>query len=97
MEALDDIHILSIPGFQWFQVDAKSTPPKIFHACAALPGGQIAVSGGMAVEKQYEVQDVWNNSLGIFDMGTLEWSDKYDADKTDYETPRVIQDWYNDG
>lgn len=98
---MDSVHILTIPGFRWYRANAPGNY-RHSHACATLPGGQIAVSGGLVGKGPGEIlnwtnfhhEDVWQNSLGIFDMASMSWSDGYDADRGRYETPQVIQDWY---
>lgn len=38
--------------------------------------------------------DPYLQSLGIFDLTTLQWSDGYNADAEPYESPTVVKAWY---
>lgn len=38
--------------------------------------------------------DPFLQSLGIFDLTTLQWSDGYNADAEPYESPTVVKAWY---
>jgi hypothetical protein len=57
----------------------------------------MLVTGGLADLGDWAEQDTWTHGLGVFDLSALEWSSGYDADAADYETPKMIQDWYNEG
>lgn len=89
------IHILSIPSFRWFRTEVKS-PGRMHHACTVAGNRQMISTGGVSSEWDWEEQDPWRHSLGVFDMTALEWSDRYDADANDYETPEMIRDWFNE-
>ncbi|KAH7322409.1 hypothetical protein B0I35DRAFT_425772 [Stachybotrys elegans] len=92
----NDIHILSIPAFQWFRVPVSS-PTRIFHACALAGNRQMIVSGGINSDWDWRREDEWTNSLGVFDLSSLEWRSNYDADALEYESPEVVRSWYQEG
>ncbi|KAH8663296.1 hypothetical protein BGZ61DRAFT_321567, partial [Ilyonectria robusta] len=93
---LSDVSVLSIPGFQWFSLDVTS-PSRLRHACALVGKSQMLVSGGLTGEWDWTVPDPWAQALGIFDLNTWEWSDKYDADADAYGSPDTITNWYSGG
>lgn len=87
--------VLTIPGFRWFRIDAPA-PARRFHACASL-GSRLMISAGGTDENDYEDPDVWPYGIGVFDMTALEWVDEFDPEARDYQTPAVVQDWYDGG
>jgi hypothetical protein len=89
------IHILSLPAFRWFKADVTS-PGRIHHACAVAGNRQMISTGGIGSEWDWEEQDPWRHSLGVFDMTDLEWKDRFDPDADDYQTPKMIRDWYEE-
>ncbi|KAF7557569.1 hypothetical protein G7Z17_g591 [Cylindrodendrum hubeiense] len=95
-DALSDISVLSIPGFQWFSLDVTSSA-RMRQTCAVVGQSQMLVLGGILSEWDWASADPWAQALGIFDLNTWEWSDKYDVDADEYTTPDTILDWYNDG
>ncbi|CAG9989378.1 unnamed protein product [Clonostachys byssicola] len=93
---IGDVWVLSLPGFQWFQ-QTTTLQRRRRHACAVAGKSQmIAVGGGLSA-KMYDQEDPWPNAINVFDMNTLQWKDKYDADAPDYDSPEVIKNWYNRG
>ncbi|KAI9698038.1 MAG: hypothetical protein M1836_004391 [Candelina mexicana] len=38
--------------------------------------------------------DSWQQGLGIFDLTTMEWKDRYDAGAPSYVTPNVVKAYY---
>ncbi|KAI9753370.1 MAG: hypothetical protein M4579_005195 [Chaenotheca gracillima] len=73
----DDLWILSVPSFNWIQVDTKgqSNPPaRAGHSCD-IWNGQMVVVGG------YVGQDLTCDSPGVyvFDLSTLKWQTQYTA------------------
>lgn len=57
----------------------------------------MLVSGGLTGEWDWTVPDPWAQALGIFDLNTWGWSDKYDADADVYDSPDTIMNWYSGG
>lgn len=91
-----ELHILTMPGFQWFKVDVNS-PERMFHACDYVGGGQMLTSGGLREVWDWNQSDDWPNALGIFDMTALVWKDKYETGLADYDSPQIVKDWYSNG
>lgn len=57
----------------------------------------MLISGGIQVEWDWKPSDPWVSAVGILDMAALQWSDSYDATAAEYDSPKVVQDWYNKG
>lgn len=93
---LSDMWILSLPAFHWFKVD-QQTAPRHAHACGLVGKRQMLVVGGITGYYEERKPEPWAKSLGIFDMTDLRWTDGYDADSPEYETPGIVQQWYIDG
>lgn len=88
--------MLSLPAFKWFNIGIESEA-RMLHNCALVGKRQALVTGGINKERTWSTSDPWRHSLGIFDMTTLEWSSSFNANADDYESPQVVQDWYNSG
>lgn len=92
------MYVLSLPGFVWFRVDVDSTY-RSSHACIIPNNRQMIIVGGSANANgaAYEKRDEFAQGLGVFDLPTLSWKDRYDADAGPYEPPQRVADWYNAG
>ena len=97
--ALDEIFVLSLPGFVWIKANYTATNPRINHACNVVANRQMIVTGGLnpASSNQSELvqrRDVWSQGIGVFDLSTMQWKDRYDANAEPYTTPNVVKDCY---
>jgi Kelch motif len=95
--ALDQIYVLSLPSFQWFQADYTPTMARFGHSCHAVGYGQrqLLIVGGAPsidswIDTQGNVHDQWSWGLGIWDMTEMRWSDQYDAQAKPYVTSDVV-------
>ncbi|KAG9251976.1 uncharacterized protein F5Z01DRAFT_662528 [Emericellopsis atlantica] len=95
-ETLDDIHVLSLPAFHWFNTNV-SAPARLHHACASGGNGQMLAVGGVEKEWEWETPDPWRWSVGVLDMKELEWKDGYNGDAGEYEAADAVRQWYSDG
>lgn len=99
MSAYGDMWVLTIPGFQWFKADAV-VEGRAWTACAAY-GRQLIVVGGNAERSleswTVEQRDPWPQGIGVFDLSAFKWSAAYDPEAGEYESPQMIQNWYNQG
>lgn len=95
-ETQGDMHVLTLPGFQWFKIDAEA-PQRLYHSCTTVGSRQMLSTGGMSKEWDWDVPDTWKNALGIFDMTDLRWKTSFDAGAAEYESPQLVQDWYEEG
>lgn len=106
-----DMHVLTIPGFRWFGVEDFDSPPRVHQACVPVgpkadgeendgstKRRQMLISGGLTndTKSAWSEYDAWPYALGLFDMTDLEWKAEYDPEAGEYETPKMIRDWYND-
>ncbi|KAF2967508.1 hypothetical protein GQX73_g6054 [Xylaria multiplex] len=97
-----EVYVLSLPGFVFFK-GPKDGPPRSDHQCAIVGEGQrqmISVGGVDGENRTFTAPttaDPWAYGIGILDMTELEWTDSYDADAPDYESPTAVKDWYDAG
>ncbi|KAI1214118.1 uncharacterized protein F4807DRAFT_114821 [Annulohypoxylon truncatum] len=97
-----DVHILSLPGFVFFDAHSPGTP-RADHACAVVGGGKRqmlsygGVDGGPGLRNPTMTPDPWKQGLGIYDMKELKWTDSYDPNTAEYESPKEVADWYAQG
>ncbi|KAF2143194.1 uncharacterized protein K452DRAFT_268529 [Aplosporella prunicola CBS 121167] len=100
-KTLDDMYILSLPGFHWFRVSDTSGSNRYAHTCNLVGNRQMLSIGGIDWDKGFPEawQDVdpWEQGLGVFDLTELKWKTNYDAGADAYKSPQVVQDWYNQG
>ncbi|KAL5870355.1 hypothetical protein ACKVWC_011099 [Pyricularia oryzae] len=98
-----DLHILTVPGFQWFKVDYSKNPEhrRQGHTCNAIPGKRLMVNVGGYEDgfggESWRTTDPWTKGIGVFDMTALQWLDSYDPAAGPYESPQVVKDWYKNG
>jgi len=95
----DEIHVLSLPGFVFFKVDAPGLSTKrADHACVLVGRRQMLSVGGINIDlsfpKNFEDPDPWGNGLGVFDLTELAWKDRYDAEAAAYQSPAAVTEWY---
>ncbi|KAG8158440.1 hypothetical protein KVR01_011562 [Diaporthe batatas] len=100
---LSDLYILSLPGFVWFRANTTS-PARSSHACIVANtqtgSRQMLVVGGTGtgnVSGRFTRPDVWAQGIGVLDLPSLSWKDRYDADAGPYEPPQAVADWYANG
>ncbi|KAL8768713.1 MAG: hypothetical protein Q9209_005131 [Squamulea sp. 1 TL-2023] len=106
----DEIFILTLPAFHWLKVDYPPQHPRHGHSCNAIGGSQIVSIGGVDSNAKItfgNVKDIrqscFNSSvdplvqgIGIFDMTTLIWADRYAANAPSYEQSALIKSYYRD-
>ncbi|KAL8680703.1 MAG: hypothetical protein Q9186_003099 [Xanthomendoza sp. 1 TL-2023] len=96
--ALDEVYVLSLPAFAWFKADYSAQHPRIHHKCHLVGNRQMLSVGGHDPTNVYNdttaTPDPFAHGLGIFDLSTMQWSDRYDADAKPYVTPEVVKAWY---
>ncbi|KAL8646676.1 MAG: hypothetical protein Q9226_006758 [Calogaya cf. arnoldii] len=106
----DEIFILTLPAFHWLKVDYPARHPRSSHSCNAVGGSQIISIGGIESNAKVTIGDLtdirrssFNSSvdpfvqgLGIFDMTTLTWADRYTANASPYEQSEPVKAYYRD-
>lgn len=98
LKTFQDIHVLTLPGFQWTQIDATDGGLRSGHACVT-PGNRQMISIGGINTKEKEPwldEDPWPQGIGVFDMADLKWKKEYDHEAGPYEMPQSIKDWYDE-
>ena len=74
---LNDTWILSIPSFNWIEVDqtGQSVPPgRSGHSCEVWDGQMIVIGGYVGDEVQCEPNGVY-----VFDMTNLKWQNSFNS------------------
>ncbi|KAI9875031.1 MAG: hypothetical protein M1830_009003 [Pleopsidium flavum] len=101
----DQVYILSLPAFRWFQANYSSAYPRAYHTCHAARDSQMIIIGGLnPTQYQDKFQDLWSGNMatadpwtlgiGVFDMKNLAWKDSYDARAVVYESPDKVKQYY---
>lgn len=90
---LNDAWVLTIPGFHWIETRATAVNRGV-DACNLVGKRQVAIVGG---DFDQSGDSIAEYGVGIFDLTELQWTDAYDADADDYESPEEIREWYNNG
>ncbi|KAK3402249.1 hypothetical protein B0T20DRAFT_370472, partial [Sordaria brevicollis] len=97
----DDLYVLSLPGFVWFQAPERSVESRANAACAVIGNHQMLVVGGQDLssglpETYWQIGDRFPQGLGIFNMTALSWVKDYTyhADAQPYKSHQVVEDWY---
>ena len=95
--ALDQIYVLSLPSFQWFEADYPPTVARFGHSCHVVGYGQrqLLIVGGAPsinswIDTEGNIRDQWSWGLGVWDMTEMRWSDRYDAQAEPYVTSNVV-------
>jgi Kelch motif len=94
--ALDEVFVLSLPGFVWAKADYTARTPRVNRACSVAAKRQMIVTGGLnpAAANQSELiysRDVWTQGIGVFDLTAMQWKDKYDVNIAPYKTPDAVK------
>lgn len=80
-----------------------SSPGRKQMTCTSTNNRQAIIVGGTNTElsstsidpQNWESQDPWTKGIAVFDMTGLQYVDQYDAEASLYESPNIIQDYYN--
>ncbi|KAI8629550.1 hypothetical protein F5Y19DRAFT_85730 [Xylariaceae sp. FL1651] len=97
-----DVHVLSLPGFVFFEGPSQG-PPRSDHGCAVVGKGQrqmLSVGGIDGENRTFTAPttaDPWTYGIGVLDMTELQWTNSYDPDAPAYDSPTVVKDWYSAG
>jgi hypothetical protein len=96
---LDELYILTIPGFHW--IKGPSGSERAGNRCVTAGGRQMISVGGLTRIYNsvvgWGIKDPWSQGLGVLDMTSLQWSGNYDAGAAKYTSPDVVKDWYRNG
>lgn len=90
---LEDVWVLSIPSFEWFNVYSGTTNTSTAaagkreaHSCHAVAGRQMLVYGGRT--KPQETCD--KTGVFVFDMVSLDWQTEFKPAAGPYQVPSMV-------
>ncbi|PSR83356.1 hypothetical protein BD289DRAFT_370071 [Coniella lustricola] len=101
----DDLYVLSLPAFHWFQASYTALHPRHALTCEHLGGGQILAIGGLDTTQwsadegfytPFDTVDTHSQGLAVFDLGSLSWTDAYTANQSVYTQSSTVQSYYAD-
>ncbi|KAG0133125.1 hypothetical protein HOY82DRAFT_501676 [Tuber indicum] len=77
--AFDDMYILSLPAFRYYQVKLGDVKPDVRQrmTCHVVNNKQMLVVGGHRVNSSETVTDCQWDELNLFDMNTLKWETEF--------------------
>ncbi|KAJ4419550.1 hypothetical protein N0V85_000960 [Neurospora sp. IMI 360204] len=101
-KSYNDLYVLSLPGFVWFQAAERSVETRANAACVLIGNHQMLVVGGHdftgsgTADRYWQTQDPFPQGLGLFNMTAMSWVKDYTyhADAQPYKSPQVVEDWY---
>lgn len=91
---LDDVWVLSIPAFRWFNVSPDRAQARYSHQCVQI-GSQMVIIGGGNKRKWWESTDSFDRGLGVLDLNTISWKSGFEAKSDEYEGPAPVREWYD--
>ena len=88
---LDDIWVLSLPGFVWVKI-YEGNAPRAGHTCHRVGSRTLITVGGTANSHYGTPPCDWERKgVGVLDMSGVTWGSVYDAAPADYQVPaRVV-------
>ncbi len=99
-ETVDEVYVLSLPGFVFFKSSNPSTT-RADHACALIGRRQMLSVGGTDGDLGYPGSlrdpDPWENGLGVLDLTTMAWTNRFDPAASEYDSPSNVKEWYAQG
>ncbi|KAI9782830.1 MAG: hypothetical protein M1839_004581 [Geoglossum umbratile] len=95
---VDDIWVLSLPGFRWFKVLDPYTENRRRSATCHGIGRHLFVIGGNNPRQEdiVESADCDSGLVKIYDMNSQAWTDKFDVSGGAYKPSKEITDWYKE-
>ncbi|KAM7196835.1 hypothetical protein V8F33_005954 [Rhypophila sp. PSN 637] len=101
-DTYEDMYVLTLPGFHWFKINSTFGGPRSSHSCVVAGNRQMISIGGTTSNNYngwgttWEERDTFAQGIGIFDMTALAWNTRgeYDASAGKYESPEVVNKWY---
>ncbi|TLD33759.1 hypothetical protein PspLS_00734 [Pyricularia sp. CBS 133598] len=99
-EVLNDLYVLTVPGFTWMKIPHFEEDGRYQHSCAIVGKGQsqmLNVGGLQSISRREDSYGVdnWSNGLKIFDLTKWFWRDNYDPNAAAYEPNEQVQNWYS--
>lgn len=92
---LSTVYILTLPAFHWLAAPVAASTWRSFHTCALIGNRQMVSIGGIHDQENWQTwNDPWTNSMGIFDLSALTWTDAYDHTAAAYEPSTLVTSYY---
>ena len=94
----EDLYVLTLPGFVWTKLDNPQGGARTDHVCVVAGKRQMVTVGGikrLGGGDSFRLADPFPQGLGVFDMTELSWGTDFKADAAEYESPQIVQDWYD--
>lgn len=97
---LNDVWILSLPSFLWFQASRgtqhpdqggnEQPTPRYGHRCELVGNGQrtMMVYGG--TNRDLKLSECESNGVYAYDLSTLTWLPEYDPGVGEYQVPELV-------
>ncbi|CZR65155.1 related to cell wall anchored protein [Phialocephala subalpina] len=85
----DEVWILSLPSFQWVQVNSGYSP-RYSHTCHVVGSRQMITVGGATTSNVAADCDWETKSVGVLDMSSISWGSSYNANANPYTVPDDI-------
>lgn len=87
---LDDIWVLSLPGFVW-ELVYQGTSPRAGHTCHRVNSRTMITVGGTANTDYGSPPCDWETKgVGVFEISDLVWGSVYNASVGNYEIPAKV-------
>ena len=89
---LDDMWVLSLPGFVWVNI-YQGNSPRAGHTCHRVGPRTLITVGGTANSNYGSPPCDWETKgVGVLDMSEVTWGSVYNAEAANYLVPtRVIE------
>lgn len=101
----DDLHVLSLPSFHWFQASYDALHPRHGLTCEHLGGGQILAVGGVDSTQlysenwylgPYNTEDTHPQGLAVFDLGSMSWTNAFESNRSSYSQSTAVRAYYEE-
>jgi Kelch motif len=97
---MDEVYVLSLPGFVWFKANYTSKDPRVLHTCHLVGGRQLLSVGGTTssfvnLAASYNDTDPYPYGMKVFDMTEMQWAEGFNATAAPYVPPDAITAYYS--
>ena len=87
---LDDLWVLSLPGFVWQKIYEGSSP-RAGHTCHLVGSRTMITVGGTANTNYVSPPCDWETKgIGVFEISNMVWGSVYNATQADYVVPTPV-------
>ena len=99
---LDEVYILSLPGFVWFKANYTLSDPRMLHTCNIVGNRQMLSIGGLnpsatSLGAAHNETDTFWEGMKIFDLTALQWTNYFNATAAPYTAPGPVAAHYTAG